>query len=58
MEVSQYDTSINGKPQVYIIRPNASVENKSIALEAHARWAEDVGERIQTLIVSPTPEAT
>jgi len=57
-EVTRYDTSVGGPPEICIIRPDREIEDRSDGLEAHARWADEVGERIRTLIVSPMPEAS
>lgn len=53
VEVSRYDTSVGGKPQIFIIRPG-TVEDISDNLEAHIAWAKDGGERIRQMIVDPS----
>lgn len=51
-EVGKYEIRVDGIRQVYAIRPGQPAEIDKSA-EAHTRWAEEVGERIRTLIVSP-----
>ncbi len=53
MEVGKYDTSVGGRPQICVIRPNQKVEDLSDNLQDEIRWAEGVGDQIRTLIVSP-----
>ncbi len=53
VEVSRYDTSVGGRPQVCIVRPGRPVEDLSDSLQAHMKWAKNGGERIRQIIVDP-----
>lgn len=52
MEVGKYEIRVGGEPQVFVIRPDRAVENIS-KLDDYRKWAENVGERIRTMIVAP-----
>ena len=56
VEVTRYDIMVGGSPQICIIRPGKEIEDRSDDLEALARWAREVGDRIRNLIVSPMRE--
>jgi 20S proteasome alpha/beta subunit len=53
LEVTQYDTSVGGAAQVYVLRPKQPFENCTERVKAHEKWAADVGERILTMIIAP-----
>jgi 20S proteasome alpha/beta subunit len=57
-EITRFDNTVGGSPQICVIRPDRELEDTSDNLGSHARWADDVGKRLQTLIVSPIREAS
>lgn len=55
-EITRYDNTVGGSPQICVVRPDKELEDISDNLSTHAKWAANVGKRLQTLIVSPIRE--
>lgn len=51
LEVSQYDTSVGGDAQVYVLRPDKQFEDHTEKMKSQKKWAADVGERVRTMII-------
>jgi hypothetical protein len=53
-EVAKYEIRVGGHPQIYIIRPDQQVEDRSSSLQSYISWSEEAGEKIRQLILSPS----
>jgi 20S proteasome alpha/beta subunit len=52
-EVTRYERSVGGPPEICVLRPDREIEDRSNSLEGYATWARDVSEKLHASIITP-----